>query len=335
MKTFYRSYLLMFVAAAISTSSCCRAFVRSNPAPRVFSASKNNHFPSTSSSTTSKRNMIANILDLLGGADKSQLISPEKALPGRTQKMANIDGLKHYVLGNPIDKVPEGHEVAVFANGCFWGSEKGIWRLPKGIYSTAVGYCAGYTPNPTYEEACSGLTGHTEGVRVVYDPKQVSFVDILRWFWEAHDPTSGMGQGNDRGTQYRSGFYYFNDEQKALIEASKKAYEKELEEKTGRKREITTEIAAASDYDKYGGLWYFAEPYHQQYLSKPGSRPYCSAQPQGVAVPDYDQWCPFDSEELKEKHRPTLPQSFWAKYAPKRGCSVVSEPNEPISESSY
>ena len=101
-----------------------------------------------------------------------------------------------------MDDVPEGHKVAVFANGCFWGSEKGIWRLPgDGIYNTAVGYCAGFTPNPTYEEACSGLTGHTEGVRVVYDPEKISFVDILRWFWEAHDPCSGMGQGNDRGTR--------------------------------------------------------------------------------------------------------------------------------------
>ena len=116
-------------------------------------------------------------------------------------------------------QVPEGHKVAVFANGCFWGSEKGIWRFPYGIYSTAVGYCAGFTPNPTYNEACSGMTGHTEGVRVVYDPEQISFADILRWFWEAHDPTSGMGQGNDRGTQYRSGFYYFDDDQKRLIEA--------------------------------------------------------------------------------------------------------------------
>lgn len=116
-----------------------------------------------------------------------------------------------------------------------------------------------FTPNPTYEEACSGLTGHTEGVRVVYNPEEVSFVDILRWFWEAHDPTSGMGQGNDRGTQYRSGFYWFDDEQKQLIEASKAAYEKALKEKTGRERAITTETAAASDYDKYGGLWYFAE----------------------------------------------------------------------------
>jgi peptide-methionine (S)-S-oxide reductase len=210
----------------------------------------------------------------------------------------------------------------------------GIWRFPKGIYSTAVGYCAGFTPNPTYEEACSGMTGHTEGVRVVYDPKQVSYVDIIRWFWEAHDPTSGMGQGNDRGTQYRSGLYYFNDEQEQLAKASKAAYEKKLLEVTGR--EITTEIAAASNYDKYGGLWYFAEPYHQQYLAKPGSRPYCSAQPQGISVPDYEEWCPFpEGSAAREKYRPTLPASFWGKYAPKRGCSVVSEPNEPILASTF
>ena len=196
---------------------------------------------------------IGSILDMLGGGD-AQLIKPEEALPGRDTPMANIDGLRHYVLGNSITKVPDGHKVAVFANGCFWGSEKGIWRLPgDGIYSTAIGYCAGFTPNPTYEEACSGRTGHTEGVRVVYDPEKISFVDILRWMWEAHDPTSGMGQGNDRGTQYRSGFYYFDDEQKQLIEASKAAYEKQLG------RDITTEIAAASDYDKYGGLWYYGE----------------------------------------------------------------------------
>ena len=160
--------------------------------------------------------------------------------------------------------VPDGFKVAVFANGCFWGSEKGIWRLPgDGIYSTAVGYCAGFTPNPTYEEACSGRTGHTEGVRVVYDPAKISFVDILRWFWEAHDPTSGMRQGNDVGTQYRSGFYYFDEEQKELIEASKAAYEKALG------RPITTEIAAAADYDKYGGLWFYAEAYHQQVRPRP------------------------------------------------------------------
>ena len=269
--------------------------------------------------------MIGSILDLLGGGN-DDLISPDKALPGRNKKMPNISGSKHYVLGNDLEDVPEGHKVAVFANGCFWGSEKGIWRLPEGIYSTAVGYCAGFTPNPTYEEACSGRTGHTEGVRVVYDPSKVSFVDIMRWFWEAHDPTSGMGQGNDRGTQYRSGFYYFDDEQKQLIEASKAAYEKALG------RTITTEVAAASDYDKYGGLWYFAELYHQQYLAKPGSRPYCSAQPQGVSLPDFESWAPAD---LKEKHAPKLPEAFWKKHAPKRGCSVVQESNEPISTNSY
>jgi peptide-methionine (S)-S-oxide reductase len=292
----------------------------------------------TSAATTSKRFMISNLLGMLGGPDKSELIAPDKALKGRSQKMPNIDGLRHYVLGNKLEEVPEGHEVAVFGNGCFWGSEKGIWRFPNegGIHSTAVGYCGGFTPNPTYEEACSGQTGHTEGVRVVYDPTKVSFVDILRWFWEAHDPTSGMGQGNDRGSQYRSGFYYFNDEQKALIEASKVAYEKQLEASTGKARAITTEIAAASDYEKYGGLWYFAEAYHQQYLSKPGSRPYCSAKPQGVSLPDYDEWCPFEKDsDLKKKHEPTLPASFWSKHAPRAGCSVVNEPNEVIDKSSY
>jgi len=210
--------------------------------------------------------------------------------------------------------------------GCFWGSEKSIWRLPKGIHSTAVGYCAGFTPNPTYNEACSSMTGHTEGVRVVYNPKEISFVDIMRMFWESHDPTQYMGQGNDRGSQYRSGFYYFNDDQKRLIEASKEAYEKQL----GRK--ITTEVAAAADYDKYGGLWYFAEPYHQQYLAKPGSRPYCSAQPQGVSLAPFETWAP---EDLEEKYMPTLPESFWKKHGPVRGCSVVQLSNEPISESSY
>jgi peptide-methionine (S)-S-oxide reductase len=145
-----------------------------------------------------------------------------------------------------------------------------------------------------------------------------------------------MGQGNDRGTQYRSGFYWMNGEQKALLEASKTAYEAALQKQTGQTRAITTEMAAASDYETYGGLWYFAEAYHQQYLAKPGSRPYCSAQPQGVGLPDYDSWCPFpEGSELREKHRPTLPESFWKKHAPKRGCSVVQEPNEPIAEGSY
>merc|ERR1719157_496921 len=155
---------------------------------------------------------------------------------------------RHRVLGTKMDAVPEGHKVAVFANGCFGGSEKGIWRFPgDGITCTAVGYCAGFTPNPTYEKALG--------------------------------------------------------------------------------RPITTEIAAASDYDQYGGLWYFAESYHQQYLASPGARPYCSAQPQGVSVPPFESWAP---EALKDSYAPKLPEAFWKQHAPAKGCSVVNSPNEPI-----
>jgi len=309
------------VAAIVGPAS---AFVTSRTSPFGHARSTAAAiFPNSSNVQPLK--MIGSMFELFAGGEP-KLIDPAKALPGRSQKMPNIDGLKHYILGNDLQEVPEGYKVAIFANGCFWGSEKGIWRLPKGIHSTAVGYCAGFTENPTYEEACSGLTGHTEGVRVVYNPEEVSFVDILRWFWEAHDPCSGMGQGNDRGTQYRSGFYYFDDEQKQLIEASKEAYEKQLG------RPITTEIAAAADYEQYGGIWYFAEKYHQQYLAKPGSRPYCSAQPQGVALAPFEEWAP---DGLKEKHAPTLPESFWQKYAPRKGCSVVREANEPIAPNSW
>lgn len=310
-------------------------------APRIPTTARSATAASARGHNTQQLRMIGSILDLLGGGggggggSKAGLIAPEKALPGRSQKMANIDGLRHAVLGNLLTEVPEGYQEAVYASGCFWGSEKGQWRFPSGIHSTTVGYCAGFTPNPTYEEACSGQTGHTEGVRVVYDPAQVSFVDILRWFWESHDPCSGMGQGNDRGSQYRSGFYYFTDEQRQLIEASKDAYQAALAA-AGRDRPITTEIAPATDYDKYGGLWYFAEPYHQQYLAKPGARPYCSAQPQGVSLPSYDEWCPFPVDsELREKHRPTLPEAFWSKHGSRRGCSVVQQTNDPIAVGSY
>jgi len=252
------------------------------------------------------------------------MVTPENALKGRSQKMQVAP--KHYVLGTPMEGPwPEGYKVAVLANGCFWGSEKGMWLLPgEGIYSTSVGYAAGFTPNPTYEEACSGRTGHTEAMQIVYDPKKISFVDILRWFWEAHDPTAGMSQGNDVGTQYRSGAYWFDDEQKELILASKAAYEKAL----GRK--ITTECAAASDYDKYGGLYYYAENYHQQYLAKPGARPYCSAQPQRVSMPPFAEWAPAG---LLEKHAPKLPEAFWKKYGlsgNSKACGVVGRPNEPV-----
>mmetsp|Transcript_42404 Transcript_42404/g.73759 ORF Transcript_42404/g.73759 Transcript_42404/m.73759 type:complete len:354 (-) Transcript_42404:169-1230(-) len=255
-----------------------------------------------------------------------EMVLPSQALPGRDRPMMRTT--VHCVLHNPMDVVPDGFKVAVFANGCFWGSEKGIWRLPGGgIYTTAVGYCAGYTPNPNYEEVCTGNTGHTEGVRVVYDPEKISFVDILRWFWEAHDPTSGMGQGMDRGTQYRSGFWYFDDEQKALIQASKQAYQKALKDaKKGLRGQITTEIAAASSFDKYGGLWNYAEPMHQQYLAEPYSRKYCSAQPQCVSLPPFEEWAPPGLEH----HAPKLPEAFWKKHAPGKGCKVVYAPTEPI-----
>jgi len=266
--------------------------------------------------------MIGNLFGLAGLMEEPKMIARESALPGRQQKMM-VPG-RHYVLGNKMEgPYPEGYKVAVFANGCFWGSEKGIWRLPgDGIYTTAVGYAAGYTPNPTYEEACSGLSGHTEAVQVVYDPERISFVDILRWFWEAHDPTAGMGQGNDRGTQYRSGFYYFDEEQKQLIERSRDAYQAALKAR-GINREITTEIAPASDYDQ---LFYFAEGYHQQYLAKPGARPYCSAQPQQVSLPAFDTWATPDLVV----HDPKLPEAFWKKHGPKPHC-VINSPNEPIS----
>jgi len=320
MTLLHRSYVL----ASILASAPCHAFLpnssRNIHNVASFVSNEREGLKSSSKNFRVNQPLRMGFFDMISRGEPS-LISPEQALPGREQKMPNIDGYRHYITGNDLQEVPQGFEVAVFANGCFWGSEKGIWRLPEGIHSTAVGYCAGFTPNPTYEEACSGRTGHTEGVRVVYDPSKVSFVDIMRWFWEAHDPCSGMGQGNDRGTQYRSGFYYFNDEQKQLIEASKAAYEKQLG------RTITTEVAGAEDYEKYGGLWYFAEVYHQQYLAKPGSRPYCSAQPQGVSLAPFEEWCPKD---LVDKYQPKLPESFWKAHAPRRGCSVVNSPNEPI-----
>merc|ERR1719313_1981150 len=252
-----------------------------------------------------------------------QMVKPEEALPGRAQKMPVAD--RHYVLGNKMEGPwPEGHKVLVFANGCFWGSEKGIWRLPgEGIISTAAGYAASFTPNPTYEEACSGRTGSTEAVQVVYDPEKISIVDILRWFWEAHDPTQGMGQGNDRGTQYRSGLYYFDDEQKVLYESSKKAYEKALQDSGKGRGPITTEVLAASNYEQ---VFYYAEDYHQQYLAKPGARPYCSAQPQVVSLPPFESWCPA---ELQSKYAPKLPEEFWKTHGPKPHC-VIRSPNEPI-----
>lgn len=252
----------------------------------------------------------------MGAAPSLEMVSKANALPGRAKPMAVA--AKHFVLGTQMEgPYPTGMKTTVFANGCFWGSEKGIWRLPGGgIHTTAVGYAAGYSPNPTYDEACSGQTGHTEAVQVVFDPEKISYVDILRWFWEAHDPCAGMGQGNDRGTQYRSGLYWFDEEQRQLIEASKAAYEKTLG------KAITTECAAADDYDQ---IFYFAEDHHQQYLAKPGARPYCSAQPQCVSLPPFEEWAP----DGLDHHAPKLPEAFWKKHGPKPHC-VIRSPDAPI-----
>lgn len=255
-------------------------------------------------------------------AGSSTMPRKEEALPGRSEALHVSD--THFVLKNPMKGPwPSGMERLVFANGCFWGSEKGIWRLPGGgIYSTAVGYAAGFTPNPTYEEVVTGRTGHAEAVQVIFDPLKIGLVDILRWFWEAHDPTQYMGQGNDHGTQYRSGLYYFSEKQRKLFEASKAAYQSALSE-AGIHREVRTEIRSASDFPE---VFFYAEDYHQQYLAKPGARPYCSAQPQQVALPPFAQWA---TPELREEFSARLPEDFWAKHSPKPH-SVVKSPSAPI-----
>jgi peptide-methionine (S)-S-oxide reductase len=203
----------------------------------------------------------------------SAMITADEALPGRDDAMP-VPAV-HDVLGNPIaPPFPEGLEQAVFGLGCFWGAERIFWRAP-GVYTTAVGYAGGFTRNPTYEEVCSGRTGHTEAVLVVFDPTQTSYDELLRLFWESHDPTQGMRQGNDRGTQYRSAIYTFDESQRAAAEASRERFQGEL----GKYNygEITTEIAEA-------GPFYYAEPYHQQYLAK-NPMGYCGLGGTGVACP--------------------------------------------------
>ncbi len=209
----------------------------------------------------------------LFGRSKTRLPTPEEALPGRDRPLAVAE--RHAVLGTPLaPPYPEGTAVAEFALGCFWGAERKFWQTP-GVVSTAVGYEGGYTPNPTYEEVCSGRTGHAEAVRVVYDPRRVSFADLLKEFWEAHDPTQGMRQGNDVGTQYRSAIYVHDDDERRAAEASLDAYQQALA-RAGHDP-ITTEIAPAGEF-------YFAEDYHQQYLEKnPGG--YCGLGGTGVACP--------------------------------------------------
>jgi peptide-methionine (S)-S-oxide reductase len=201
------------------------------------------------------------------------MVRPEDALPGRDEPLPVP--ARHEVLDAPISPpFPEGLEQAVVGMGCFWGAERVFWRAP-GVYTTAVGYAGGYTPNPTYEEVCSGRTGHTEAVLVVFDPKVTSYEEILRLFWENHDPTQVMRQGNDVGTQYRSAIYTTSPEQRAVAEATKAAFQRELA--ASGYGEVSTEIADA-------GPFYYAEGYHQQYLAK-NPNGYCGLGGTGVACP--------------------------------------------------
>jgi len=193
------------------------------------------------------------------GRTKSEMISPERTLPGRSERPFPLSD-RHRVLDAPLvtDEAPEGFEVALFGLGCFWGAEEIYWQLP-GVWSTSVGYAGGTTPNPSYEEVCSGLTNHTESIRVVFDPSVVSYADLVKRFFEVHDPTQGMRQGNDIGTQYRSAIYYTSPEQESVARELTAAFGAEL--KRRRLGDVTTEIRTAPTY-------YYAEDYHQQYLAK-------------------------------------------------------------------
>jgi peptide-methionine (S)-S-oxide reductase len=210
---------------------------------------------------------------MFGYSKKLVMPKPEQALPGRRERMPVPE--THDVNGHRlVPPFPEGLELAMFGMGCFWGAERKFWTEP-GVYSTAVGYAAGYTPNPDYEEVCTGQTGHNEVVRVVFDPARVRYDRLLRIFWENHDPTQGMRQGNDVGTQYRSGIYVYSPEQRKLAEASRDAYQRVLTK--GGFGRITTEILEAPEF-------YYAEDYHQQYLAK-NPFGYCGLGGTGLACP--------------------------------------------------
>jgi peptide-methionine (S)-S-oxide reductase len=206
-------------------------------------------------------------------ATKSRMPTPEQALAGRAERMPVSP--RHFVSGAPIvPPFPEGMAVAIFGLGCFWGAERKFWEA-QGVFSTAVGYAGGYTPNPTYKEVCTGQTGHNEVVLVVYDPARIPYAQLLQMFWESHDPTQGMRQGGDAGTQYRSGIYARDEAQRALAEASRDAYQKLLQE--SGYGPITTEIVPAPEF-------YYAEDYHQQYLAKVPNG-YCGLGGTGVCFP--------------------------------------------------
>jgi peptide-methionine (S)-S-oxide reductase len=211
----------------------------------------------------------------LFGFHKSAMVTKEEALPGHSDPMPVP--AHHEVLGGTLrPPYPAGTEVAEFALGCFWGAEKMFWQTP-GVVTTAVGYEGGFTPNPTYEEVCSGRTGHAESVRVVFDPAKVTYSELLKVFWESHNPTQGMRQGNDIGSQYRSAIFYTSPAQKAAAEESRAAYQKKLSD--AGYGEITTEIVSAGEF-------YFAEDYHQQYLSDAKNpNGYCPDHGTGVSCP--------------------------------------------------
>ena len=205
---------------------------------------------------------------------KSEMVTPDAALPGRTDQTMPVPE-RHFVLDAPLTGPwPEGMQTAVFGLGCFWGAERKFWQTP-GVYTTAVGYAGGYTPNPTYEETCSGRTGHTEAVLVVFDPSQVSYEQILKVFWENHDPTQGMRQGNDMGTQYRSAIYTTDPSQESAVRDSLAMYQERL--KAAGYGDITTEVAPLDHF-------FYAEPYHQQYLAK-NPNGYCGIGGTGVSCP--------------------------------------------------
>ena len=205
------------------------------------------------------------------GENKAEMVTSESALKGRKEELLTAE--YHYINGRPLNlTVPGGMEVAIFGMGCFWGVERLFWQL-DGIYLTMVGYASGYTQNPTYEEVCTGLTGHNEVVRVVFDPQKISYDELLWIFWESHNPTQGMRQGNDLGTQYRSGIYYLDEKQKITAEQTKSTYDDAL--RLNGFGEITTEILPAS-------IFYFAEDYHQQYLAK-NPNGYCGMGGTGVS----------------------------------------------------
>jgi peptide-methionine (S)-S-oxide reductase len=210
---------------------------------------------------------------MFGRYEKTQMPRPEDALPGRAEKIKVP--AQHFVNGHPLEP-PFPHEMrtAMFGLGCFWGAERCFWQL-RGVYSTAVGYAGGYTPNPSYQEVCSGMTGHNEVVRVVYDPGMVSYAKLLTVFWESHDPTQGMRQGNDVGTQYRSGIYTYTSEQKSQALVARDQYQRSLHE--AGYGSITTEIVDAPEF-------YYAEAYHQQYLAK-NPDGYCGLGGTGVTCP--------------------------------------------------